>query len=472
GILGILLLAAATLLYYAIVIKRLRVEQLFVAMALPFGVIFSLVIALYTVPDEPSHIDTAYAISNELLGIEESEKPGYIYKRACDADMNTEEKQSLSADSWERLYSQLFTLADDTTLVECAARSNLNNAGKLYYLPQALGITAGRLLGLGMMPTMMLGRLMHVLCYMLLVYFAIRKLPVATTSMLLIACLPITLQQAASFSYDGMINAISFLFVSYCVYALYGEKLLGVRDFLVIALTGCLLASVKGGVYVPLCLLPLAVFFRKDRVHQAQRKYFAALTLLFVFAFAKGNLASLMSRLLAAQGTRSGGASGSEVYTMGYLLNNPLHALGLFVNTFYKQWDSYLRNLLGGNLAWREINIKWTVVFATLLILLLSCLRSEKEPSPGRLEKGYTGFLCLGCYCCIELSMLLAWTPVTYTYITGVQGRYFLPFFFLILFLLRNSLVSLKRNIDRQLIFAAGMVNIITILQVVQLVLD
>lgn len=472
AMLCVLLVIFATVIYVICFVKHPSIEKSFVAVALIMGILISLVIGLDTVPDEPSHIDTAYAVSNELMGIKESTKPGYIYKRACDIDVAAEEKQSLNAYSYERLYRQLFTKAEDETLVECAARSNLNNAGRIYYFPQAIGITAGRLLSLGMMPTMMLGRLFSLICYVLITYFALKKLPIAKLSLFLIGILPITLQQAASFSYDGMINAIAFLYVSYCLYLIYGDKYPDGRDMLILVITGCMMADVKGGVYVALCLLPLvAVFVRKEMSHR-QKGSMAALTGVMLFAFAGKRFVSILGRFSVSQGTATGGAASTEIYTFGYLLRHPFHFIGMFVNTFYKQGDSYLRNLLGGNLGWREVNINWAVVFGFLLVILFSCILTGQEKRIGVRDKICFGGISFAAFFCVELSMLLVWTPITYKYITGVQGRYFIPFFLLILLVLRNSFVSLKRNIDRQLIFAAGMLDIVTVLQVIQKVLE
>ncbi len=469
--LGLMLLAVAAIVYWLCFAFRKSMERTFAVLAISFGIIFNFMIGLGTVPDEPSHIDTAYAISNKMLGISDSEKPGYIYKRAEDVDADIVENNSLDIYHYERLYSRLFTMAEDKTLVECAARNNLGNAGVIYYIPQALGLTVGRLAGLGYMPTMLLARFFGLLFYVLITYFAIRKLPVGKLSLLLIGILPITLQQAASFSYDGMINAVAFLYLAYCLYAIYGGSAVTTTDFAVVVVSGVLMATVKGGVYIPLCLLPLlALFTRKDFARRVRRCVWLC-TGIFLFAFAKGNLASLFRRFSAVQGTVIGGSSNSEVYTLGYLLRYPQRFIGMFVNTFYRQGDSYIRNLLGGNLAWREVNISWSVVICILLVVLLSCIVTGDERRPRGVEKGYLGLLCFGSYFCIEVSMLLVWTPTTCSYITGVQGRYFIPFFLLLLLILRNSFFRIRRNIDHILIFAMGMLNIVVILQIIQFIL-
>ena len=106
------------------------------------------------------------------------------------------------------------------------------------------------------------------------------------------------------------------------------------------------------------------------------------------------------------------------------------------------------------------------------MLILLSCIRQTKEPKIIVQHRMAFAIITIGTFGCIELSMMLAWTPVTINYITGVQGRYFIPFFLLLLLLIRNSFFQTKRNISQELVFGAGILNIITILQVVQKVLE
>lgn len=471
-ILCFLLFAVSVVSFIVCFIKKWNAEKIFIALVIPFGVIFSLVIALNTVPDEPSHIDTAYCLSNEILGLPKSDKPGYIYKRAEDFDAYAEDKQKLDKESYRELYEELFRMAEDEELVECSARSNLGNAGKIYYLPQAIGITIGRLFHLGMMPTMMLGRLMGLFAYALLVFYAIRKLPIGKYTLILISLLPISLQQAASFSYDGIINGVSFLYIAYCLHAAYSEGELSFIDVVIITVTGSMVCAVKGGVYVALCLLPLLALLHKRFGARKQYWIYWAFSGIGLFAFAGKNLVRTLSRFSAAAGSVTGGAASTQVYTFSDIIHDPIHFIGMFLNTLYEQGDKYIRNLFGGNLAWRDINISWVIVFGFVFVILLSCIQNEGEKKIAVLDRWYLGVTALAAFGCVEVSMLLVWTPITYDYITGVQGRYFLPFFLLILIACRNSFFQIRRNIEKYLIFFITMLNIITILQVVQRALE
>lgn len=431
------------------------------------GIMYCAVIAPDTVPDEPSHTDTAYAVSNKILGIPDSKKAGYIFKRTEDINNDAEKRQALGVENYKWIYDNLLKKAEDSSLVECAVRSNLGNAGIVYYIPQALGISLGRILEWGMLPTLYLGRLFSLICYGILLVMSVKKIPVGKLSLLLIGILPISLQQAASMSYDGMINAVFFIYLSYCLFAIYSEEKIKVLDILVIAISGGLIASVKGGVYIFLCFLPLLLLWRKNNLSRNEKSSFIVIVVMFCGIFIKERLFNTIVRLTAAQGSAVGGSKNQQLYTFGYLLKHPIRLIGLYVNSIHEQADMQIRNLFGGNLAWRDINIDWYIVILFIIIILLSTIHQKDDIYIPKIDRTIMGIIVFFTFILIELSMLLSWTPIKLNYITGVQGRYFLPFLLLVLLCIRNSVISIKRSIDRVLLFGVCMLDLITILQVI-----
>ena len=55
---------------------------IYLVMGLGFGLCFMIVLPLYVVPDESSHMETAYALSNKLLGIKDTDT--LLHMRADD----------------------------------------------------------------------------------------------------------------------------------------------------------------------------------------------------------------------------------------------------------------------------------------------------------------------------------------------------------------------------------------------------
>ena len=95
--------------FYLIVMRGLSVEQFFVPAALVLGLIFQCLFTVGSVPDEQTHLDTAYKFSNRMLFVEETENPYTIYKRVCDVEMSDMLTNGLETNSHYLLMTETFT---------------------------------------------------------------------------------------------------------------------------------------------------------------------------------------------------------------------------------------------------------------------------------------------------------------------------------------------------------------------------
>ena len=57
------------------------------------------------------------------------------------------------------------------------------------------------------------------------------------------------------------------------------------------------------------------------------------------------------------------------------------------------------------------------------------------------------------------LSMLIAWTPMSSSVISGVQGRYFLPFLPALLLICKNDRLILTKDINRSILYFMLVLN-------------
>ncbi|MCM1179163.1 MAG: DUF2142 domain-containing protein [Clostridium sp.] len=452
-------------LYLTIYFKRFCIENLCLIFTCLFGLIYMCVITIYGVPDESSHMDTAYRYSNRLLGIEKSERVGYDYKRVGDVDVLTDqpERTTVNINSYQRFYNGFFSRIEDGNLVECYMRDNSNNGGFLLYWASTLGLTIARILHWGTIPMYMLGRLFNLLAYCVLVYAAVKILPYGKTMMTLLATLPISLQQAASFSYDALLNGYIMLFIAYCLYLANEKRNLFTYDILFLTVMMLLLASSKGGVYIPICLLVLYIPYKRN--YRSLRSYlvYGFVFITAIVMFGKSYIVYLLQKLTASQGTISSGANGTENYTFGYLLKHPLKLVSLFCNTVFERTDAYLQNILGGSLGWFNIHIPWTYCIIFLIILLLSA--STITTKINKKDRLLFMFITVCCFILVNFSMLIVWTPKTSDYIVGVQGRYFLPFIFLTI--AGGSVSVLKIEKERGLIWTTAIMHCLVLLRVI-----
>ena len=172
--------------YYLAFLRRCRIEKVFVFTILCLGVIYNFTLTPYMTPDESYHIDMCYRHSNTLLGIE-SAGENKCFKREADTQLEFTSNPSL--ENYKNIYDGLFSVVKEDTLVEADATST-TEAPMIIYLPAVVGMTLARLLHLGTVPMLLLGRWFSLLGFTALTYFAMKKLPFGKSTLFLLAILP------------------------------------------------------------------------------------------------------------------------------------------------------------------------------------------------------------------------------------------------------------------------------------------
>lgn len=420
--------------WFLLAFLHLSAEKVFVPIALFLGIMYMLIIPVYSVPDEYSHIDTAYIISNRLMGIEAPDEYwGYDYKRQDDVE--TEEYLTYNATlaDYRRLYAELFKPVEDETLVMVSYKNVMSNAGLFFYLPAAIGLTIGRLLGFGTLTLFLFGRFINLLVYVLSCSYGIRKLPGLKWLYLLYATTPIALQEAASFSYDAIINATALLFVALCFSYAIQDKHNWVDNVLLV-FTFFQLASTKGGVYLPICLLIFIIPIEREWKVSRRLSFYISTLILAMSAFLQNNIVRLIGGFLNPGGVQTNPFTGNELYTMSYLKQHPFKAVSLFVQTAFEHGSRIVYEFFGGKMgSLYNIQMPWMYIILFIALFLVVC-RSDVKGQLLNKKRSMAGtvLIAIASVGLVCLSMLLGDTATKYNHITGIQGRYFIPCMFVL----------------------------------------
>ena len=321
-LLCVVLLVFSLLTWWLLICRGRQLHEVFLPLALVLGAVFCVLIPAYSVPDENIHMENAYKYSNRILGVEDTGKPGEtIYKRRCDVLQADLMGNTLESNSYMQMAKHLFDRPDAEEKELTEAR--YSDVGKMVpavnYIPCALGISLGRLLGFSSLLTLTLGRYFSLIVFALLSFIAIRLLPYGKNAAAMLMLLPIALQQGASSSYDSLLNGAIILFVACCLnlyeaaagnagrvreketsgkkegarekavtgdtagmkVACSGALMTARRNINIIAvvITAAVLtlyfAQTKGGVYLPLCILLIVAVFRYVRRSSEEKRGFA-----------------------------------------------------------------------------------------------------------------------------------------------------------------------------------------------------
>lgn len=508
-------LAGVIVLGYLLYSGR-KLEHVFVAAGLFFGGLFLCVLPPLSAPDEVSHYISAYQLSNHLMGKQANYKTGHVMVRAedwfledvtgeyqyeVDGDtlvaVNQEETSSIvlgqtlmESTYWEIHRLGFFKHADvsgtkirdrgvdgtgdleedgmeDSQKVNNGQPDSQDEAEPGYavstyppvvttplaYVPQAVGITLARLLGMNSIGLAYLGRLFNLLFYVGMTFLAMRRLPFGKEVLFGAALLPMTLHLTGSMSYDAIILALAFYFTAVCLDLAYNKEKVQVCDIVILAAVVAVMGPCKM-VYAVLMALCFLIPVRKFGGWRNYILSAGAVLAAFVIAMVLVNSQTIA---LYTSETETYVTWAEEAgYSMGQLLSSPKLLFKMFYNTLLWQAEYYHLTMIGAYLGNVDVVLDVPYLIVMLLSLGLLGLSFRKPGETIKISKGQRyliWLICLGCAGAVMFSMLLAWTPVSSRVITGVQGRYFLPFLPVLLMSFKNDLVVLTKDISRTVLY-------------------
>ena len=469
--------------------------KLAVLMAGGLGVLYLFVLPPLSAPDEISHYVSAYRLSSQLIGQPQRDRYGRVLLRAQDAwvedldgDFIYEPDEDGNLQVTEESHEQAVKLGEtlDESTYELFHALGINGqyapertdeiqaqgayvsstyppvtTTPLAYVPQAIGISAARLLGLNTLCLLYFGRLCNLLFFIGMLYLAVKRIPFGKEVLLGVALLPMTLHLAASFSYDVMILGCMFLLTAVCLDLAFEAERVRIRDVVLLAV----LAAVAGPckmVYAPMLGLCLLVPVRK----------FGGARNWFVSAFVVAGAWAVSMYLVNSQViTTYATATEADSYvawaeeagfSMNLLIHNPVLLVRMFYQTLvWNAKDMHITMIGGwlGNLD-QVLDVPYLVVWILTLCLIGLALKIPAEQIRMNLrQRFWVGVLAAACAGLTMLSMLIAWTPLSSRVILGVQGRYFLPFLPVLLLALKNHTVVLTKDKNRSILYLMCCLN-------------
>lgn len=421
-----------------VLFKNIKVHFLYLILAIGFGFVTLFDLTPLYGFDMRFHFDSTYVLSNQLLGMEGTiETPSIedpqtnalsYYRRAGDdytffAHYYFDFVSSNYVDTYEGLRHLRASEADqDLVLVE----TYQNNLGEPYlYLPQAIGFTVARLLGLSFYPMLQLGRAACYSVFVLLVFLAIKQIPFGKGLFLILALIPATLVQTVSITRDALIIGMAF-FVTAKVFAMAcSENDPKALDWIILLAVSALLAPSKMA-YVPVSFLWLLILYR--RYLQTKRiswKKFISIVLLMAIPILLGFLLVNVAQIARLTQPGKKDILGTVAYSVKDILQNPTQIIYVIANTLRNQTGTYLTNAI--QLFDIRLGSDEGITLLVFLLLILEIGSAEQNRRLIRpLDRGFSFAIFAATVCLITLGSIL-WTPNTSNVILGLQGRYITP---------------------------------------------
>lgn len=334
--------------------------------------------------------------------------------------------------------------------------TDLNKTTMTGYVGQAVFLKLGQLFNLPFSLLFKLGRLGNLYLYCIVMYFAIKRVPAGKAIMAFLGLMPEPLLLAGVYSYDPTVTAFLYLSFAYMLRAvLEPEKKVTWKEYGVMVLAffwGCRIKAV----YAPLILVGLLIPGERFRTRQERLLMKAGMILLCILLM----LSFVLPVLIAPRDIGDvRGNNTSEIGQMSYILGQPFSYAWILLCNMVRTLPSYVlgENSLGLLGHQGTVSCPWLLYAGSSAVILTAGQSSCGKRLNGK-QKLWIFLLSGASAVLVWTSMYIAFTTPGNTYIDGVQGRYYMPFLFLIWLVLNPQRVTvhLKNEDYNGLVLALG----------------
>lgn len=432
--------------------NKICLENIFLIISLIFGLLFIFIVPSFQSPDESAHFLKAYEISKGDLF---ANKKNNIYGYCIPNDLseyivnknnymsNLDAKYSYSEDYYNQLLS--FNYADDCTHQEIATQTVTVFA----HIVPAIGIKVTNFVNVyptneseGPAVALQFARFACLIVYSLMCYFAIKITPRFKKTMFAMLLLPNALLLRTMVTYDGLLMAtISLSLANMLKLICDKDSKFSKWHFIWFIFAAYILLNIKV-VYSFIFLLMFAIpnerfGTKKDKIKKYVLMIVIALILVILGKIPYAHLANPESKIIAKQ--------------TSYITSHLLRTIGVLFNNIKGQFSFQMYWLFG---TYGLLDTYMPVLFVFLLEVITLCVLIV-ESFTERLEIHIAYKILLGLFIILSLFgiygiMYLSWTPkvlgkVGGSEVSGVQGRYFLPYLLMIPIVFSNKLLDIKK---------------------------
>jgi len=432
-------------------------------------IFYMLVFLPFMAPDELTHYTLGYRFSNILLGKIGLLGDNRLLMRIEDYYFYNAGSKLQNSDYFMRTLNsvKLFTNHSGYVIVDCVLPTN----SPFSFVFSGLGIAIGRIMNLGAIPTYYLGRICNILFFVFSMRYAIRKIPFGKTALFCIATFPMNLHVATSFSYDGGTFCFAMFFIVQVLYIAYSNNPIKFKDIALCGLFSALLGPSKV-VYSPLLLSVFII--PNSRLGKSKRESMKWKCFIILAGLTSIVIVSAFSRVFGTNSAvghmvtedKTGHVLpwvNEEGYTISWIFGHLWETILIFIRTVNSMLNTFFFELVGSYLSWLNLYVPYVYSAFFFALFILSANTKDycsQDNGAGIKEKTWIGLLCAGSVAASMLAMLLSWTPHSYNYVYGVQGRYFLPLLIPLLIVLSNNRSSGKPTVAKHLVFIIAALNI------------
>ena len=444
-------------------LQKTKPEIFFLFTGLFFGTFILLITPPFQAPDETNHFFRAWQISEgQLIGNKTNDRVGGSIPCEIVAFsqkfVGLRHNQNIKTSRSEILDARNVQSSCDTTIFVDFPNTGIYTP--ISYAPQAIIIAALRCTNCGAFWIFYATRLVTLLTWMIVIYYAISLLPAFKWLFTLLALLPMSLFANMAISADMVTNALAFLTITYILHCAFSAETFTRKNGIVISILTILLTSAKL-VYAPILLL---VFIVPASKFNSRKHFYRQVTfILMLSAIVAYGWSAVIGMLYTPYADynplyRNGIDLMPDANVSGqvkYIFSHDTYILRVFLRSLKESSEMYLPGYIG-TFGWLDTHLSNWIIIAAYSVLLFVTIAEDNSSVRFTSRSRIILFAALfSLLATVIISQLLSWEFVGSGRVIVLQGRYFIPVFPLA-FLLIASFSNLKLQFAKVCVLVAA----------------
>ena len=413
--------------------KEIEYHKQFIVLALVFGLFYFLATPFPNGTDEGSHFLRVFKISQKYtsLSFEEDSLFPPAFQKAMDYNNNRDMTYENYANEFDA-----FSMNSPERKDLIQYYWNMKLYSPLQYVPQVLGVTAGRLISDNVVIIGMCGRITGYIFWLALCAYAIKIMPNKKLFLMILCLLPVNIFSAVCISGDTVTNAVCTYFIAFIYRKVYLKEKVTTKEQIIAVITACMIALCKI-VYLPFVTLVFLLKYENFESKKDWKKFVIILVALSVIVGLGWLVIGSMNLATSNE------ASGDQLQ---YILNHPFEYILVILNTMTAKGAQFIYQLCTGDelMCHAKTTVYPIISYIYSVILFLSVFMEEKKEKIelNLARKIWIGLIMFGTGILIVTAIYIQWTSlweVGKDSILGIQGRYFIPVAALLIFLVNKT---------------------------------
>lgn len=411
------------------------VENIFLLIFIPVGLVFLFTTPLGQNPDEPDHayrtwqLSTGNIISDPIKPTGKSRFGGMAPKSIESTFVDAHITESLNGNFiWNNVH---YSEQSRQSLTDSSLTYRIFSGAAIYspvaYIPGIIAFWIGSLLHL---PTFIVLYLVRIFCLAAiasLIYLAIRITPKWKWLFFASALTPSVVAAGGAISADAMVLGSAFLFIAYVLRLAFQDKQLSVAQYILL-FTVLALVVLSKTPYSVLCILMLLIpVFNK---HMRIRSTLLKLGLTVMTAAILGYIWMKTTQHISwPEGLRQGN---EPVINRSVIISQPLSFLIIMINSIMYSGVISLTGLIG-HFGWLTAPMSDVAIIPAVFALILAAFVGDKKDTLPKQRRAFlwwnSTILCTIAFLILAIaaSLYIYWADTRGAVVTGIQGRYFIP---------------------------------------------